>query len=774
MNHPQLPSPDPNNQQLAPRNPRGHQQPYVDAPYYAPDPADDQETGGLIEYWRILSRRKGTLILIAFAGALAGFLFTLPQTPVYQARTSIEIVELNDNFLNIKQISPVNENGGYYDPADLQTQIKILQSDSLLDRVLNKLKSDKEPAHIEQTRISTWRRALGLPQAPKASNRDQALRQAAGTLKVRAAGQSRILEITVDSVDPNIAASFANTLANEFMEQNLESRWKTTERTSQWLTRQLDDMRIKLEHSEDALQAYARQAGLMFTSEKTNVSEDKLKQVQQELSIVQNERIAKQSRYEMAMNSSPDALPDVLNDVGLRDTQVKITDLRRQIAELSTIYTPEHSRVKRLQNQLVTLQTAYERDRTAILKRIKNEYDEALRKEKLLAGAYSAQTRQVSGESEKAIQYNMLKRDVDSSRTLYDTMLQQLKQATIAAAMRASNIRVVDPANVPASPYKPRAPVSAGLGLLTGLFLGAAFIVMRERADRSIQQPGDSPFFLNLPELGIIPSSQADPSIRRTARTLRAASRFVSTPGSSVISPSSLEDRVELVTWQRKPSMLAESFRSALISILFAGENGSRPKVLVLTTGSPGEGKSTVVSNLGIAIAEVGQKVLLIDADMRKPRMHEIFGMTNERGLSEILRQKMTLNGDPSMQGLIRETEVPGLFVLTSGTSTSAATNLLYGNYMPELLKYLRVEFETILIDTPPMLQIPDARVLGRIADKVILVVRAGKTTRDAAIAARQRFSEDGTKLLGTILNDWNPKHSTTGYYGYYNGYYGK
>ncbi len=721
MNHPQLPSPDPNNQQLAPRNPRGHQQPYVDAPYYASDPADDQETGGLIEYWRILSRRKGTLILIAFAGALAGFLFTLPQTPVYQARTSIEIVELNDNFLNIKQISPVNENGGYYDPADLQTQIKILQSDSLLDRVLNKLKSDKEPAHIEQTRISTWRRALGLPQAPKASNRDQALRQAAGTLKVRAAGQSRILEITVDSVDPNIAASFANTLSNEFMEQNL-----------------------------------------------------KLKQVQQELSIVQNERIAKQSRYEMAMNSSPDALPDVLNDLGLRDTQVKITDLHRQIAELSTIYTPEHSRVKRLQNQLATLQTAYERDRTAILKRIKNEYDEALRKEKLLAGAYSAQTRQVSGESEKAIQYNMLKRDVDSSRTLYDTMLQQLKQATIAAAMRASNIRVVDPAAVPARPYKPRAPVSAGLGLLTGLFLGAAFIVMRERADRSIQQPGDSTFFLNLPELGIIPSALADPSVRRTARTLRAASRLVSTPGSSVISTSSLEDRVELVTWQRKPSMLAESFRSALISILFAGENGSRPKVLVLTSSGPGEGKSTVVSNLGIAIAEVGQKVLLIDADMRKPRMHEIFGMTNERGLSEILRQKMTLNGDPSMQGLIRETEVPGLFVLTSGTSTSAATNLLYGNYMPELLKYLRVEFETILIDTPPMLQIPDARVLGRIADKVILVVRAGKTTRDAAVAARQRFSEDGTKLLGTILNDWNPKHSTTGYYGYYNGYYGK
>src|SRR5258708_20601381 len=212
-------------------------------------------------------------------------------------------------------------------------------------------------------------------------------------------------------------------------------------------------MRIKVEHSDDGLQAYARQAGLMFTSEKTNVSEDKLKQVQQELSIVQNERIAKQSRYEMAMNSSPDALPDVLNDGGLRDTQAKMTDLHRQIAELSTIYTPEHSRVKRLQNQLSTLQSAYERDRTDILKSIKTEYDEALRKEKLLAGAYSAQTRQVTGESEKAIQHNMLKRDVDSSRTLYDTMLQHVKQATIATAMRATNISGVHTAPVPARTY---------------------------------------------------------------------------------------------------------------------------------------------------------------------------------------------------------------------------------------------------------------------------------------------------------------------------------
>jgi capsular exopolysaccharide synthesis family protein len=191
---------------------------------------------------------------------------------------------------------------------------------------------------------------------------------------------------------------------------------------------------------------------------------------------------------------------------------------------------------------------------------------------------------------------------------------------------------------------------------------------------------------------------------------------------------------------------------------------------MVVTSAGMGEGKSTVVSNLGIAVAEVNHKVLLIDADLRKPRLHDIFGLKNDRGLSDWLRSKDAADVLP--EGIIQETSVPDLYVLTSGATTSAATSLLYSNRMPELLKRLRGEFETIFLDTPPMLQIPDARVLGRMVDRVILVVRSGKTTRDAAQAMYQRFSEDGTKVLGTILNDWNPKHSANGYYGYSNGHY--
>lgn len=747
---------------------------YVEIPVTAPsasqEPEDGPDEGGLLGYWRILNRHRGALLISVFLGGLVGLLVTVPQTPIYQAHTSIEIVGLNENFLNFRQASPITETGTTSETSDIQTQIKILGSESLMERVIGKLEAERFETTAKPTHWDQWRKVLHLPLPTQNAVYEKALRSAAKSLKVKAAGQTRILDLTVDSTDPRMAAVFANTLANEFIEQNLESRWKTTEKTSDWLARQLDDMRIKLERSEDALQQYARNSGLIFTDEKTNVSEDKLHQMQAELSSAQADRIAKQSRYETAQSSPPDALPDVLNDTALREIQSKITDLKQQVAELSTTYTSEYSKLKRLQAQMATLQTAFDQNRKAILDRIHNEYQEALRREKLLSAAYESQTKLVSGEGEKSIQYNILKREVDSNRQLYEAMLQQLKESTIASAMRASNVRVVDPAKVPSKPYKPQALVCAGIGMLGGLFLGATLIIVRERGDRTIQQPGDAAFYLKTPELGIIPSAGLQPKRQRYVSITRSQPRMLPLNDES---GRNLPDLLELATWQQKPSIVAESFRSTLISILFAGEGSARPKVLVLTSAGPAEGKSTVASNLAIAIAEVGHRVLLMDADMRRPRQHDIFRLDNSRGLSTILRERTQLNGDHTLGGLLRPSEVPGLTILTSGPGTSAATNLLYGSHMPELLNYLRKHFDTVLIDTPPMLQISDARVLGRMADKVIMVVRAGHTTRDAAVAARQRFAEDGTTILGTVLNDWNPKSARGGYYGYSGGYYG-
>jgi succinoglycan biosynthesis transport protein ExoP len=717
-------------------------------------PNSEPESGGFFEYWRNLRRHRATWMVFSFAGALTGFLIAVPQTPVYEAHTSLEIVGVNENFMNLSQVSPLTETRATLESSDIQTQIKVLQSESLSERVISKLQADTREIPETPTRGSAWRKLLHLPEVSAAERELRNLIGIAKSLKVRAAGQTRVLELTVDSTNPQLASAYANTLTAEFIEQNLESRWKSTEKTSDWLGRQLDGMRIKLEHSEDALQAYARQSGLIFTDEKTNVSGEKLRQLQTELSEATAGRIAKQSRAELAQSSSPDTLSDILDDAGLRETQLKITDLRSQIADLRTVYTPQYDQIQRLQAELNTRQIAFARDRTAVLDRIRNEYQESATRERLLNAAYDAQAKEVSSQGERAIQYNILKREADSDRQLYDSMLQQLKQSTIASAMRASNIRVLDAAKVPNIPFKPDPPQSAGLGLLAGVFLGAVFIISRDRADRTIQQPGDCPFLLSLPELGTIPTT-----------------RFAAGPA-GMLTSRHLSTAADAANRQRRPTAIAESFRSTLVSILFATDRVVRPKVLVVSSAGAAEGKSMVTCNLAVALAEIEQRVLIIDADLRRPRQHEIFSMDNARGLSSLLREKTPLKSDHTAGGLIRESEVPGLFVLTSGPGTASATSLLYGAHMRALLMHVRDQFDIVLIDTPPMLQISDARVVARMADAALMVVRAGRTTRDAALAARQRFSEDCIPVLGTILNDWNSKSSLNGNYGYYDGYY--
>lgn len=756
-------------------------------PGYPQDFQEEPEDGvGLIEYWRILRRRKGTLIFLAGLGVLLAVLITLPQTPVYQAKTTLEILEMNQNFMGMNNVQQMNEGASFNLMADIQTQIKILQSESLTQRVMDemKVKDGDRDGSPDTGRVTAWRRALNLPEAAKDDARASAVKMAAKTLKARAAGQTKIIEVLVDSTDKQVAADFANKLAAQFIDGNMEARFQMTERTGQFLAKQIDEMRGKLERSEDSLQEYARRTGLLLTGdkEKKNVSEEKLSQLQTELTRAQSERVQKQSRWEMASTAPVESLPDVLNDKALQDYQTRISDLQRQKAELSESYTADHPKVKRVEAQIVTVEQSLARQRTDILRRIKNENEEAVRREKLLLASYQAQTGVVTDQSEKAIQYNILKREVDTNRSLYDSMLQKLKEASLASALRASNVRVVDPALAPKRPYKPSLPLNTALGLLGGLFFGVALVVMTERADRTLQEPSDIGYYLNVPELGMIPSEDSAHGKRRL---------FAKRSGDKlVVGAKSDEARqhMALVTFEKKPSMLAESFRASLTSILFSGQGGigrngaARPKIMVVTSPSPGEGKTTVATNLAIAMSETGQRVLLVDADTRKPRLHEIFEKSNDAGLTTVLQGRdvqgqpvemggANSNGDWSGHAMIQETQVPGLSLMTSGPCVAGATNLLYSQWLADALERFAKDYDVVFVDTPPMLQIPDARVIGKLASGVILVVRAGHTTRDAAVAARSRLREDGIKILGTIMNDWNPKRSPGGYYGYYDGY---
>lgn len=739
-----------NDRHLTEFSPRAEQRPAV-YKYVEPPSTEVGASPGydnLLDYWHTLFRHRMLLGRFALGGLLAAIVISLVQTPIYRVRTSLEIQ--GTNFLEIK--GP-NDSAASYGTQEsyVETLVKLLQSESLLEHVIDKLKLQERPA--TGWRAFTWRvqHIFGsrLPQ------KEQSLQRIERNLTVRTSGNSRLVEVLYESPDPALAADFANTLVSQYIELSQEERWKSAQGTAEFLTNHLNEMKVKLEQSEAQLQDYAHTSGLSFTSEKENLAEDRLKEIEGELSKAQADRISNQAKSEAAKSKAPDSLPEILEDPTMRDYRQRLTDLQRQYAELSATLTPEHYKVQRMQAQIDELKSAMQKERSNVLRRVGNEYSASLRREMLLSKAQADQQKVVADQSEKAIHYDTLKRDVDSNRRLYETMLQRVKETSLAAAMRDSNVLVVDRARPPLLPYRPNLPMNSAIGLFGGAFLGLGFVLLRERIDRRISAPGDAQIYLDLPELGVIPLDEA---------AARQISNGLYPRRSAPAIPLSRADYPELATWKRKPSLVAECARTTLTSILLPSENGDGPRVIVLTSPCPGDGKTTVACNLTIAVAEIGRKVLLIDGDLRRPRLHKVFNVDNTWGLSDVLRGDISLESVP-IEHVVRETEVSGLYLLPGGCCGVTPSNLFYSQQMSTLLKRLRTEFDMIMIDAPPMIHLADARILGRHADGVILVIRSGQTTTESALIASQRFAEDGTRVLGTVLNSWDPR--TTAHYGY-------
>jgi len=679
----------------------------------------------LIEYWQVIRRRIAWIAIAVFLGCLIGLAWSRREEAFFQAHVTLEIENPSDNALNPR---PGDVQGGeaFTPESYLPTQILILQSRTLRKRAGAKLNNRDFPAVV----------------------------------KIRVEPNSRIVQVLCESTDGRFAADYANAIAKEYIESDQQAHWDALTRSREWLAHQLEETRTKLQKSENALQEYGRASNLIFNGSKESAEQDKLKQIEEQLASAQSDRVQKQSAYQIALSSPADTLPQVIDNPRLSDYVGQMAMLRKQIAELIPQFTPEHYRVKRLQAQIDEMQTTFQKERANILARIHNEYQGALMRESLLNASYRTQAQVVSEQTQKTINYSILERDVDTNRQLYASLLQKSKEAD-ATAMRGSNVRIIDPAEPPATPYKPNSRNNTLLGALSGLLAGIALVLLRDALDRSFKAPGDVSSHLKLPELGVIPAGNVIPANGHRK------------PWRQPLFPSLQAERqgtgnVELATWRDKSSLIAESFRGALTSIL-CGPQGTRPRVIVVTSATHGEGKTTVVSNLGIALAEINQRVLLIDGDMRKPRLNSVFNVSNEWGLSDVLREKSSLRDCP-LEALVKRTEMPELALMTSGPGTNSISSLLYSKRMLELLQRLRSEFETILIDTPPMLDTSDARILGRQADAAILVFRAERTSRDAALAAKQRMADDGIPLLGTILNAWDFKHVSS--YGIARHYY--
>jgi capsular exopolysaccharide synthesis family protein len=698
-----------------------------------PEPlADHHEFASFAGILGMLWRRRGTLAVCVAAGIAVAAALTLTQPKVYQAKALVEVQALNEDYLNRRQLDPTAEAGNTLMEPFLQTQMRLLQSDTLLWQVAEQTKLSRQPEFAGERGALT---------------KEALLRAIHDRLAVRLLGQARLFEISFESRDPKLAADFVNVLAREFMVQTLDRRVAATRHTAQWLAGELDQLKAGLDRAERDLQEYVTASGLPLDPDKDSIAEARLRQLQAALSAAQEARIAEQSRVQLAQPEAPEAVADTPDSETLRGYRVRLTELNQKLAEAAQVYKPAHYRVRQIQAEIEQVERAYERERAAIVKRLGSGYESARLREQMLRADYDRQSQVVAAQAAKSIRYNTLKREVESHRQLYEATMQKVKEASLASAIRANNVQVVDAAEPPERPVKPSKPLYAALGLGSGGFFGGLLVLFLERHNR--WTPGTAPARLgwNAPELGVIPAARVEVPRRIFERRGGGGDLVV-------------RNWMELMTWREAGSAIAEAYRGVLASLLFSGRTMDRPRVIVVASAIAGEGRTTAACNLGIALAEAGRHVLLIDADRRKPRLHDIFDVPAEPGFAELVSQPAAgPPGQPmSLAGAVRATRIAGLFVLPAGGVETRPVSLVDNPRAARLLDLFRTEFDAVVIDTPPGLSHSDARGLARQADGVAVVGGGRSHSTGSTAAMLARLADDGVCVLGTIVNDWGPQ----------------
>jgi polysaccharide biosynthesis transport protein len=703
----------------------------------------------LTELTAPLLQRKVTVALIGAIGLVAGLVVSILTTPSFRARASLQLEGFNDEQF-FRSITPISLQIPNATPESyLQNQVKVLQSETLARRVANKLgmQSENEPVKTPGF-LSRIRNRFGISRSWPTTPENRSMQKVQDNLTVRTSMQSQVIELLYDAPDPIAAALGANAAASEFIELNREARAQVVKDSTEWLRKQAADMKIRLEAANRQLQDYARTSGLVFAGTHSTLAEDRMRQIQDALSRAEADRAAKQSRYETTLANGGDPVTDAVSTGPLKEYQVNLQTMRRELAQLRTLYTPSHYKVQSLMAQIAETEKAIDNERKEILGRIRNEYQTGAGLEQLLSRAHERQLRTVEQQMQKERHYDVLKSEIDTTQKLYDSMLQKVEEAGVASALRSTNVRIIDSATPPSSPYTPKTALNMAIGLVIGTFLGVGLVFVSERTVK-VKSPGES--LLNVPELGVIPSA-------RDALDL---------PRRSLIRLRPRSTGVGIVTWNQGSSIWSEAFRGALTSILFSiGRNRGprnpvsgrqRGRTLVVTSIDAAEGKTTVLGHLGIAAAERKQRVLLIDADLRRPRLHELFHLSNERGLTDLLQRSHSVEfvDNSPLNALAQQTQVPDLWVLTRGPEGGPGS-LLYSADLSGILQRFKREFDLILIDTAPMSLYSDARFLGRLSDGVVMVVRSNTKSREELQAAYMRFVQDQIPVLGTILNDWS------------------
>ena len=706
------------------------------------DVADYDDAGSSkIDVRKILLVIRANLWIIGLivAGSLAlALVFTMLKTPRYTAVATVQINNQSAQVLGDDQQDASQAEAATAQDTDrfLKTQIAILNSRAIAERVAQRLRLIGNPQFYA---------GMGVP-APKPTASQQQVRDY--TLNLLNQNEladmtqaSRLATISFTSIDQQLSARIANAWANEFIQANLQRRYDSSAYARDFISGQLAEAKAKLEQSERDLNAYARQVGLIRTRDPAPTTGDadsggttgsvttaSLLQMNTALNQAQVNRMAAEQRWKALSSGNLLGAPEVLANSTITSL---LADRARADAELQrerARHLDDYPSVVQGKAQIASINQQINAVAQSIRTSVKEQYDAAVQAESNLKGELSQLKGTSLEEQDKSVQYNLLAREADTNRSLYDGLLQRFKELNAAAGISASNISIIDAAEPPSIPSSPVLVNNMLIALLAALALSALVILIRFQLDDAVRVPEDIEEKLGMPLLGVIPKAED------------------TTPAAALADPK---------------SAVSESYNSLRGSLLYSTATGL-PRSLLITSSQPSEGKSTTSLAVATGLARLGKKVLLLDVDMRRPALHAVIGVPNDHGMSSLLTAQDTL------ADVVRQTEEPNLQVITSGPVPPSPTELLSSGRLTQLLRELSETYDVVILDSPPVLGLADAPLMSAIVDGVMLVVQSDRSRRGSLRASLRRLRAMQPNVLGAVLTMFDASKSGNRYSEYY------
>ena len=689
------------------------------------------------DYWCILQKRKWIIAFTIIVVLVIAGIISVRSTPIYEATTQVLISPPQaSNPLSVKANNTQQQDTDDQQ-RDIDTKIRILQSATMADNVIHRLNLDTrtEFAGGATSRSSGGIAVLGS-QTQENARHEQLVHKLQANLKVQAVGDTSLVDIKYLDPNPVLAAEIANGISATFIEQNVKSRYDSTMQAADWLSKQLADLQVRMESSQTRLLQYAKEHNIIGTDDKQNLTTEKLDELNKELTAAQADRMQKESLYRVATSDNPESLSAVLQDPILTDLRKRKIELQEQYALLGNNFGPGYTKMIEVKNQLDHINQSYQKQVQESVNRIKGDYQAAVNRESMLQDALAEQTSIADQLNQNAIEYKVLKQEADSNRQVYDGLLQQLQEASLAAGLDSSNIRIVDKASVPSHSSIPNIPRNLEFALLVGLVAGVGVAFGLEAIDTTVRTPDQVESVSGLPTLGVIPyESMIDEAATGTSRThlLRRVSS-----GNTAPPP--------LISYLKPHSGPAEAYRSLRTSILLSSLYRP-PRTILVTSSLPRDGKTVTCLNIAIVLAQMGKRVLLLEADMRCPTFSKILDLKGQMGLSNIL------TGGAQDNEAIHTTIQPNLFVIPAGPVPPHPAELLSSSLTEELLKKWSQEYDHVIVDSPPAISVTDPVLLSVKTDAVLLVVRFGQTTAAHLRRTCNLLQSVNAAVLGVVLN---------------------